>query len=257
MPSAPDPAGQFSRPGRDEVHVWSIRVSSAASSLGALERLLAPDEQARAARFLREADSHRFVAAHGGLRQLLGRYLSLPPAALGFTIGEFGKPALADAAAGRALSFNLSHAGDWILIALAAGQAVGVDVEFIRPDLDFMPIARTQFSPDEVTALTAEPPGAQANAFFRCWTRKEAYLKARGQGLAYSLREFSVAFGTEARPELRWVADDPSAAGRWTVLDCAPAADYAGAVVVDGSAMRLVVRSWDCHRAGGVPNRRD
>jgi 4'-phosphopantetheinyl transferase len=257
MPRTVGPAGEISAPGRDEVHVWSIHVSSAASSPGALERLLSPDEQARAARFLREADRHRFVAAHGGLRQLLGQYLSLPPAALGFTLGEFGKPALADAAAGRALSFNLSHAGDWILIALAAGQAVGVDVECIRPDLDFMPIARTQFSPEEVTALTAEAPGAQLDAFFRCWTRKEAYLKARGQGLAYSLREFSVAFGTESRPALRWVADDPGAAQRWTVLECAPAADYAGAVVVEGSPIRLRARHWDCHRAAGIPIRRE
>ncbi|MBL9213333.1 MAG: 4'-phosphopantetheinyl transferase superfamily protein [Opitutaceae bacterium] len=228
-------------------------MSSVASSLGALARLLSPDEQARAARFRRETDRHRFVAAHGGLRQLLGGYLNQPPAALGFVVGEFGKPALADAAAGRTLSFNLSHAGDWILIALAAGQAVGVDVEPIRPDLDFMPIARAQFSPDEVTALTAEPPGAQANAFFRCWTRKEAYLKARGQGLAYSLRDFSVALGAETRPALRWVADDPSAAGRWTVLECAPAAGYAGAVVVEGSPVRLVARPWACGGAEGLP----
>lgn len=248
MPSALDPAGQFSRPGRDEVHVWSMRVSAATPALGALERLLAPDEQARAARFLREADRHRFVAAHGGLRQLLGHYLALPPAALGFTIGEFGKPALAEVDAGRALSFNLSHAGDWIVVALAAGQPVGVDVEPIRPDLDFMTIARHQFSPEEVAALSAEEPGARRSAFFRCWTRKEAYLKARGQGLSYSLREFSVEFGAEARPALRWVADDPSAAERWTVLECAPAADYAGAVVVEGAPVRLVARPWEFRR---------
>ena len=249
MPSTVGPGGGFSRPGRDEVHVWSIRVSSAASSLGALARLLSPDEQARAARFLREADRHRFVAAHGGLRQLLGQYLSRSPAALEFSIGEFGKPAVADADAGRALSFNLSHAGDWIVVAFAAGPPVGVDVEPIRRDLDFMTIARAQFSPEEVTALTAEAPGAQLDAFFRCWTRKEAYLKARGQGLAYSLREFSVAFGTESRPALRWVADDPGAAQRWTVLECAPAADYAGAVVVEGSPIRLRARHWDCRGA--------
>lgn len=228
-------------------------MSAATPALGALERLLSADERARAARFRRETDRHRFVAAHGGLRQLLGGYLSRPPAALGFVLGEFGKPALAEADGGRVLLFNLSHAGDWILIALAAGQAVGVDVEPIRPDLDFLPIARTQFSPEEIAALAAEAPGAQVNAFFRCWTRKEAYLKARGQGLAYSLREFSVAFGAQARPELRWVADDPSAAERWTVLECAPAADYAGAVVVEGAPVRLVARSWACGGAEGLP----
>lgn len=257
MPSALGPAGDFSRPGRDEVHVWSLRVSAATPALGAWERLLSPDEQARAARFLREAERHRFVAAHGSLRQLLGHYLSRPPAALGFTTGEFGKPALADADAGRALSFNLSHAGDWIVVALAAGQPVGVDVEPIRPDLDFMSIARHQFSPEEVAALSAVEPGARLNAFFRCWTRKEAYLKARGQGLTYSLREFSVEFGAEARPALRWVADDPCASERWTVLECAPTADYAGAVVVEGSPVQLVARSWDCHRAEGIPTCRE
>lgn len=245
MPRSLGPAGEFSAPGRDEVHVWSICVSSVASSLGALARLLSPDEQARAARFLREADRHRFVAAHGGLRQLLGSYLCRRPAELAFTIGEFGKPALLNADAGRALSFNLSHAGDWILIALAAGQAVGVDVEPIRPDLDFMPIALTQFSPEEIAALSAEEPEARLKAFFRCWTRKEAYLKARGQGLAFSLREFSVAFGAADRPALRWVADDPSASERWTVLEYAPAADYTGAVVVEGSQVQPRVRPWN------------
>lgn len=231
-------------PGDDEVHVWTVLVSETLPRLSSLENTLSPNEKSKAARFVQPDDRRRFIAAHGILRLLLGRYLSVAPAALAFVNNPFGKPALVRQDGESPLSFNLTHSGDVVAFVIAAGRNVGVDVETIRNDWNLMELARAQFSDHEIGALQSLGSAEQAAAFFRCWTRKEAYIKARGEGLGFPLKQFSVAFGENDAPAVLWVADEPTAPGHWSMFDLAPAPGYAGAVAVEGRPVRLVTRQW-------------
>ena len=227
-----------------EVHVWITLLSQVGSDLSALSDRLSPEEKQKAARFLRAEDRERYIVAHGGLRELLGRYLSTAPAELEFEVNAFGKPSLCPRQGVRPLSFNLAHSGDVVLYGITGGRPVGVDVEAIRADLNVLELAQGQFSTPEVGALQATRPSEQTAAFFRCWTRKEAYVKARGEGLGFPLKQFSVCFGDNEPPAVQWAADDPSASERWSVFDVVPTPGYAGAVVVEGKTGCLVSRHW-------------
>ena len=231
-------------PGQDEVHVWTVLVPDIMPYLPELEQVLSSGETQRAARFVRPVDRCRYIAAHGILRQLLGGYLGLAPAGLEFVANDFGKPSLAPGAGRTPLSFNLTHSGDVILYVFGDGRHVGVDVEAIRTDLNIMELAQGQFSPQEIATLQATNPSDQTGAFFRCWTRKEAYLKARGEGLGFPLKQFAVSFGNDEPTALLWAADDSSASERWSVFDLVPAPGYAAAVVSEGRPGRVVGQCW-------------
>ena len=240
-----NPSDRFPLPGRNEVHVWSVVVAEFIPYLASLERLLSVAEKQRAARFFRQEDRFRYVIAHGILRQLLGHYLSVAPAGLEFIHNDHGKPALLREEGQPALSFNLAHSGEVIVFALAVDHQVGVDIELVRHDFDVMALAQSQFSEREIKVL--EPitnKAEQTEAFFRCWTRKEAYLKARGEGLGFSLKQFAVSFALHESAAVLWAADDPLAAERWSVLDLAVLAGYAGAVVCEGRAVQCLSRRW-------------
>ena len=161
-----------------------------------------------------------------------------------FIQNEFGKPALAPLCGQPALSFNLSHSGDVILYAMTGARRIGVDIEEIRKNSDLMDVAKGQFSEREFTALQGMNGAEQTDAFFRGWTRKEAYLKARGEGLGYPLKIFSVSMGRAEPPAVEWAADDPAVRERWAVLDLAEIPGYAGAVVCEGRGTRFVSRRW-------------
>jgi len=230
--------------GSDEAHVWTALLSEVSGSLAVFDDLLSADERATAAHFLRPDDRCRYIAAHGILRQLLGQYQSMAPAGLVFDKNVFGKPELAPRAAGASFTFNLAHSDDVIACVVALGRQVGVDVEAIRADLDVMELAESQFSPEETAALRSISPSERIDAFFRCWTRKEAFVKARGEGLGFPLSNFSVSFGATEPPGLQWVIDDPSAPARWSVFDFTPTPGYAGAVVIEGRAVRPIYRRF-------------
>jgi 4'-phosphopantetheinyl transferase len=210
-----------------------------------MEGLLSREEKRVAARFLRSVDRDRYVVAHGILRQLLGRYLSREPVGLVFETSEFGKPMLVFGAESPLVSFNIAHSGDVILYAIASGRRVGVDVEAVRSDRDWMELAESQFSAQELEALQALDPVERAAAFYRCWTLKEAYVKARGEGLGFPLKQFSVTIGNrEMAPAVQWASDDPQASERWSVFELSPAPGYAGALIVEGRPMRLIACPW-------------
>jgi 4'-phosphopantetheinyl transferase len=164
----------------DEVHCWSVPLDAPAHGLAGLFETLAQDERDRAARLRFERDRRRFIVARAALRELLGRYVGTLPDQVRFAYNAFGKPELSPEF-GR-LKFNLSHSGDLGLIAVTWGADIGVDVEQIRTS-GFADIAQSFFSPSELEQLSAVPRDLQARAFFRVWTRQEAYAKARGEGL--------------------------------------------------------------------------
>lgn len=242
------PPDAYRLPG-GEVHVWRAALAQPAEALLALAAALSPDERARAARYRREDDRRRSVIGHGLLRQLLGQCLGEAPGELRFELGEFGKPALAGpGTANRAgPHFNISHAGDWILIGLAADRPIGVDVERMREEVACDRLAERFFSRPEREALASLPPALRRAAFFACWTRKEAYLKARGDGLTLALDRFDVSLMPGAEPRLLATRHDPADAGRWRMAELDVGPDHAGAVVAPGPDWSL--RRWHWQHA--------
>jgi 4'-phosphopantetheinyl transferase len=211
--------------GADEVHCWCASLDVSPETSARLYAALAPDERNRSARFRFARDRRRFVIAHGVLREILGRYLQTRPARIRFVYNAFGKPAVSGEFGSR-ITFNLSHSAGLVLVAVAAAAEIGVDVEYIRARSDDADIARYFFSAAEVDYLTAVPRHLYAEAFFSCWTKKEAYLKACGEGLTVPLNSFSVCPTT-----------DP--AERWSLYTLRPAPGYAGALAVEGRGWRL------------------
>ena len=225
------PAGL--RLGPSEVHVWRVRLQLRRAEIDRLESLLTRDERERAARYRFRADADRFVAARTALRAILAQYLGRRPADLRFSCGPQGKPALRE---DTWLRFNVAHSGGLGLIAVSQERELGIDIEIITGTGFEVEIAERFFSATEVATLSRLPSGERTAAFFRCWTRKEAYIKARGQGLSLQLDSFDVSFAPGEPARLLATRPDPRDVERWTILDFAAAEGYAVALAVEGGA---------------------
>src|SRR2546422_5347503 len=171
----------------DEIHVWRAAADATGLQLEDLRQTLGPSEQARAERFSFRRDRDRFIIRRGRLRAILGRYLATDSSRLQFNYGGRGKPALAPPYRDTQLRFNVSRSDGLVLYAITRGREVGVDLEQIQPAIAQERIPEHFFSAREVATLRALPADEQVEAFFACWTRKEAYVKARGEGLALRL----------------------------------------------------------------------
>lgn len=228
----------------NEIHLWRASLDCEAAVLRRLEAVLAPEEASRAAKFVFARDRDHFIAARGILRELLGAYLHCAAAAVAIGYGEQGKPTLGGADFREPLHFNLSHAQGLAVYAFSFGREVGVDLESIRPDFATQDIAKRFFAPEEVEELESLPPGLRALGFFLCWTRKEAYIKARGEGLQIPLDSFRVSL-TPGEPE-SLTSDDGA---RWSLRAFYPAEGFAGAVVGEGQDWKL--RYWDWKQKAG------
>ena len=243
---APTLAGP-SRVAPDEVHVWCARLDVPTETLARLYATLAVDERNRSARFRFQRDRRHFIVARGVLRKLLGRYLQTEPGRIGYEYQAFGKPQLSPRFGGR-LNFNLSHSAGLALVAIAAESDVGVDIEYIRAQSDYAELARNFFSAAEVDQLSALPDHLYAEAFIGCWTKKEAYVKARGRGLALPLQSFTVPLTSD--PEqgpatLQVTSNDMDPAMRWSVHTLRPVSGYIGALAIQGSGRRLSRWQWE------------
>jgi 4'-phosphopantetheinyl transferase len=223
----------------DEVHVWAGDQNQPAEIVSAFHRTLSEDERSRAARFKFEKDRVHYVVARGMLRRLLGYYLGTPPDRLRFRYSEFDKPALAEEFQASRLRFNLSHSGGRALLGFTLGREIGIDIEQIRPDFATEDIAERFFSGCEVEQLRSLPKELQAEAFFNCWTRKEAFIKAIGEGLSCPLNQFDVTLtpGEPARLLATRVAGQPASAWSLRSLNVGPA--YRAAIVVQGADWSL------------------
>lgn len=220
-----------------ELHVWRLRLDATADQGDRLRGFLSPDELDRAARFRFARDRTRFVAARGQLREIIGRYLDIRPQAVKFRYGLQGKPYLDHHRKG--FQFNLAHSGDIGLLAIATDHQVGIDIEQIRPAITESEIADRFFSSEEALALRMLPAEQQRLGFFLCWTRKEAFLKAIGEGIGYGLDQFSVTLVPGEPAMLLEVLTDPGAPLRWSLFHIDPGPGYAGAVATDGRHQKL------------------
>ena len=230
------------RLGDGDVHVWRTRRHWSPAAIARFRDWLSYEERTKADAFHFEADRHRAIVGRGLLRHLLGTCLNRPPDALQIFAGLNGKPELVPALDAAPVAFNISHSGDWILVALAHQRAVGVDVEQMRSGMAVLEIAQQVFSEAERTGLAALPAAAREESFFMCWTRKEAYIKARGDGLSLPLDSFDVSFRATNAARLLATRPDPGEASRWTVRDLPLGTGYHAAVAAAGSGWQL--RQW-------------
>ena len=222
---------------RQEVHVWFCDLVLHEGDRSALASLLSIDERARAARFAFERDRHRFITSHGLLRTILARYVGGAASRIEFSAGTHGKPALSGhSCAAQDIQFSLSHSGTYALVAVAAGRAVGVDVEVCRPGVDALQLAERFFAAGESQQIAQAPGDAQSRLFYRYWTAKEAYLKGRGVGLSLGLDRFEILFdGRSPRAQVR-VADSGALDTNWQVQSLSLGDHVSGALAVEGDA---------------------
>ena len=227
-----------------EVHVWRAALDVQVSSFLRLWHTLDTVERARAARFVFERHRLRYVVAHGLLRHVLSGYLATAPEELRFGRGRYGKPYLT-ATSGADLRFNLSHSRDRMLVAVGLGRELGVDLEYVRCDRDVAGIARHFFSTAEVSALLAFPVRERCAAFYRCWTRKEAYIKACGTGLAMRLDSFDVSLEPGARAALLRSERGHEEPQRWKLVELPVKEGFHATLAVEGDDWRVVANTLD------------
>jgi 4'-phosphopantetheinyl transferase len=237
---------------RDEVHVWQATLNQTPSQIQSFLHNLATDELARAERFYFERDRDHFVVARGVLRTILGGYLIRAPECLSFCYGSHGKPVLAGESDGDAIRFSVSHSHGIALYAVTRGREVGIDLERIRFDLAVAEIAERFFSRREAAMLRALPTAAQYRAFFRCWTRKEAYVKARGEGLSLPLDQFDLSPVPGESDAAPGTQRDPSDTSRWSLQELTPGPGYVAALAVEGHGWRLNCWQWPNPRQQSV-----
>jgi 4'-phosphopantetheinyl transferase len=226
---------------QNEVHVWRTRLDIEWS--WTLDEALTLEDHTRADRFRFETDRRRFCIARASLRIILARYLKTKPNRLQIELGDYGKPYLADANVSQGLRFNLSHSNQIALMAVTRDREVGIDVEYVRPDFVTNEVANHFFSPAEIKQFRAIPAELKTASFFNGWTRKEAYIKARGEGLSCPLDQFDVSLRPDERPMLLNSRVDPNDVSRWAFQNLHAAKDYTAALAVEGQYSRLVL--WD------------
>jgi 4'-phosphopantetheinyl transferase len=220
----------------DEVRVVRFSCDPAVDDRGVFIALLDRGERRRAAQFSRERDRNVFVEGHAITRLVLGGCLGVPPAALRFRYGPFGKPELAEGPPD--LRFNLTQSADRGMLAMSLGRHVGIDLEREQP-IDVLTIARQFFSPAEYAALCAVSASRRLSAFYRCWTRKESFVKALGDGLSCPLASFDMSL-EENGSSLLLACRTSTDAGRWRTITVPAENGYAAALTVEGRDWRMV-----------------
>ncbi|HTQ79326.1 MAG TPA: 4'-phosphopantetheinyl transferase superfamily protein [Thermoanaerobaculia bacterium] len=219
-----------------EVQVWAVPLDPEPPEVARLQRLLASDELERASRFRFDLHRRRYIVGRGVLRRLLGAYLGADPAGLRFGYGPRGKPELPDH---PGLGFNLSNSDDLALVGFCRGREIGVDVEFLKSMADLESIATRFFSRSEVLALAGLPEEQKKEGFFNCWTRKEAYLKAVGEGLAAPLDSFDVTLVPGEAPRMLTLEGSAERAAPWFFHHLIPAAGFVGAIAIEGGTWEV------------------
>ena len=219
--------------GSEDIHLWSVTLDVPDECVAILMKTLSPEERQRAERFHFARHRRRFTAARFFLRRLLAAYTGTAAECLRFSYGPQGKPALLDGS----LHFNLSHSGELAIVALSLSRPLGVDVERLRPVTDVLKIARRFFSASEQQALSQTAESRRNQAFMRCWTRKEAYIKAVGGGLSIALDSFDVSL--DEPPRFLKLPNDPDKTLPWSLYHLQPGPGYVGALAISGQNWRL------------------
>lgn len=231
--------------GDHNIQLWFAELDAASATLTRCIDLLSPDETKKAECFRFQKDREHYTVARAFLRTLLGRYLDMEPKELSFGYAQHGKPFLATPASASWLRFNAAHSHGRALYGFTRGREIGVDLEKIRPKITADEIAARFFSSVERAGLLAMPGEKRPEGFFRVWTRKEAYLKARGVGLGYPLDQFTVGVEPGQQPLHVAAASDDGLETSWVLQDLKGPQGYAAAVAVEGSELQVECRVWN------------
>ena len=230
--------------GARQVELWTASLELPADALERLEQSLSGEEKERAMRFRFEKHRNRFIAGRGLLRRILGSYLEAEPGVLEFVFGPFGKPELGGAFAGSGLRFNLAHCEATAIIGVTRDARIGVDVERVRSMEDADELVARFFSPRESKAFAELQGSAKAAAFFNLWTRKEAWLKATGEGIGQNLNRVEVSFLPGEPARLKTLPANLGDPKKWTLHSGEPARGFVAAVAVEGSCGAVQWRGW-------------
>jgi len=214
-----------------DVHFWSVPLTCGEFNLESLQSLLSSDERVRAHQFRFPIHRRRFIVCHAALRMILSSYSNVPACDIFFQVNSYGKPELDPSLGKDLLYFNLSHSDELALIAISRGGPLGVDIERIHPLPDLEDIAARFFSPAEQAAILQLPSDQRLRAFYRCWTSKEAFIKAIGLGLQFDLNRFDVSVSPSGPPALLCIDNDPEKAQAWFITNVAVEDGYMGTFV--------------------------
>ena len=227
-----------------EIHLWRAALAQTDEVAQRLVRVLSDDEQRRAHGFHSERDRRAFCVGRGVLRMLLGRYLGIAPTRVKFEYGRWGKPRLAGTLGKSGLRFNAAHSDGLFLCAFTLEQEIGIDLERVVPVPEMLQIAEVAFSPAEHAALCALPAKARTQAFFDCWTRREAWLKARGAGMAGPRDPSAEQPVMGERRGDAGLLSQGGAEDRWSVHAFTPAPQYVAALAVEGPLGPIQAWQW-------------
>lgn len=226
---------------QNQVHLWHCRFDANKQCMETFKRILSEDEKQKAGRFKFNIHRERSIISRGVLRTLLGRYLEKKPSELEFGYTAHAKPYLKNEGS---LRFNVSHSGNRAVFGFVHGGEIGVDIEKVKSDFEVMDIAQNFFSSDEIRTLQALPEEQKVEGFYRCWTRKEAFIKAKGMGLSFPLTSFSVSLDADKAELLRteWAAAEKK---EWKLFTFIPAKNYLVALSVGAGVNSVQVMDWD------------
>ncbi|HDQ72891.1 MAG TPA: 4'-phosphopantetheinyl transferase superfamily protein [Chloroflexi bacterium] len=228
----------------DQVHVWQAALEQPPDVLDCLAQALSPDELTRAECFHFARDRRRFIVSHGVLRVILGNYLRIDPRQVQFRYSAQGKPYLAEGMRDDALRFNLAHSHELAVYGFTRGREIGIDLEHLRPLTDAEEIVARFFSKRENAEFRSLPEGLKLEAFYNCWTRKEAYLKATGDGLGRALDTFDVSLLPGAPAALLRVDGDRAETTRWSLRTLVPDSEYVAALAAERDDWCVACWEW-------------
>lgn len=226
-----------------EAHLWFVSLLLPPAKFLRFDSILSPDEAERASRFRNVTPKRRYMAARGWLRTLLASYVSIQPEQLRFAYNDLGKPRLADESA--AVGFSVSHSDDCALLGFVRKHNIGVDLERVHEDIEFDVLAKRFFLPNEFKKLQSLPADQRLHSFYCAWTRKEAYLKARGEGLFQGLHRIEVSLLPDEPAKILSAADDAHASRNWMMKHLSPRQGYVGAVAVDTTGIEFKYFRWE------------
>ncbi len=231
--------------GSSNVHVWLASLRIKDHVFDHIQQFLSPDERIRADQYMHSTVRRTYVSTRGILRDILARYMNCHAVDVTFNYSPEGKPAISLAEQPAGLEFNLSHSSGFLAVAVAQGLKVGVDIERLRrvPDMDL--ISARFFSKNERGAISGLPDEDKPDGFFRCWTRKEAYLKATGNGLSIPLDSFEVSVEPDNPIHMRSNRIDPNEVTRWSFFSFIPEDGFIGALVIESPQVRPSFRRWE------------
>jgi 4'-phosphopantetheinyl transferase len=229
---------------QNQVEIWLVNIPEHINRSVWYETLLNDEEREKADRFYFAKDRLRYVITHGILRRLISQYVAIPPKELVFLKNPFGKPYISPVINTQKIQFNISHSKEGIIIAISKGNELGVDLEFARDTIPILEIAQRFFSPYEYQVLLATPASFRLLSFYRCWTRKEAFIKAKGKGLSIPLDSFDVTVSPDQPPQLIRSSLDPSDLEKWKLREIDTWPNYLATICIEGKDHQFVIKHW-------------